>query len=99
METFHKRYQEHFHDFKFNIKKSRFAAHLLENKHSIGPINEVMEILYATSKCRFMVTAEKCYIYSETRNNNQIKVRTQSNPTPYLRPLVPMIPHRSLTDM
>jgi hypothetical protein len=72
METSHKRYQEHFHDFKFNIKKSRFAAHLLENKHSIGPINEVMEILYTTSKSRFMVTAEKFYIYSETRNNNQI---------------------------
>jgi hypothetical protein len=36
-----KRY-EHFHDFKYNKRKSSFATHLLDNNHSIAPIEEIM---------------------------------------------------------
>jgi hypothetical protein len=71
-QIFHKRYQEHFHDFKINKYKSKFAAHLLENQHSTGPTNEIMEVLYTTSKGRLMDSIEKFYIYNETRLNNQI---------------------------
>jgi hypothetical protein len=38
--SLHKRYKEHFHDFKYNVRKSSFATHLLGNNHSMGPINE-----------------------------------------------------------
>ena len=48
--TVEKRFQEYFHDFKYNIRKSNFATHLLDNNHSIGPINEMMQILYTTRK-------------------------------------------------
>jgi len=51
--SFHKRYKEHFHDFKYNIRKSSFATHLLDNNHSMGPINEIMEILHTTRKGKF----------------------------------------------
>ena len=37
--SFHKRYKEHFHDFKYNIRKSSFATHLLDNNHSMVPIH------------------------------------------------------------
>jgi len=82
--SFHKSYQEHFHDFKYNIHKSRFVTHQLESKHSIGPINEVMEIFYMTSKGRFMDTPEKYYIYI-VKHATIIKltIRTQSSPTPF----------------
>jgi hypothetical protein len=61
-----------FHDFKYNIRKSSFATHLLDNNHSIGPIYDVMDVLYTTGKGRFMNTVERFYIYRETRDNNQI---------------------------
>jgi hypothetical protein len=68
--SFHKRYKEHVHDFKYNIRKSSFATHLLDNNHSMGPIYEIMDILYTTGKCKFMDTVERFHIYSETRNTN-----------------------------
>jgi hypothetical protein len=53
-----KRYGEHFHDYKYNIRKSNFAAHLLDRKQSISPIREIMEILHTAKKGRFMDTIE-----------------------------------------
>jgi uncharacterized protein (UPF0335 family) len=70
--AFRKRYKEHFHYFKYNIKKSSFATHLLENNHSMGPTEEVMDILHTTRKGKYMDTVEKFYIYKETQENNQI---------------------------
>ena len=78
--SFHKRYKEHFHDYKHNIRKSSFATHLLDNNHSIGPINEIMEILYTTSKGSFMDTVEKFHIYRETQANNQINDKNTIKP-------------------
>jgi hypothetical protein len=45
-----KRYNEHFHDFKYNKRKSSFTKHLLDNNHSIAPIEEIMEVLQTTKK-------------------------------------------------
>jgi hypothetical protein len=64
----HVRFREHFRDFKHNNNnKSKFAMHLLDNKHSIGHISDIMEVLYTTTKGRFMDTVEKFYIYKETQ--------------------------------
>ena len=65
--SFYKRYKEHFHDYKYNIKKSSFATHLLDHNHSIGPINEIMTILYTTKKGTLMDTMEKLHIYNESK--------------------------------
>jgi ribosomal protein S8E len=35
------RYAEYFRDFKYNSNKSKFAQHLLEHKHSTGPIDMI----------------------------------------------------------
>jgi hypothetical protein len=76
---FHVRFHEHFRDFKHNNNKSKFAMHLLENKHSIGHISD-MKILYTTTKGRFMDTVEKFYIYKETHKNNQINDKNTVRP-------------------
>jgi len=70
--SFRIRFQEHYHDFKYNNNKSKFAMHLLENHHSIGHIDNIMEVLYITKKGRTMDTIKNYYIYKETKNGNQI---------------------------
>jgi len=42
-------------------------------KHSIGPIENVMDVILTTSKGKMLDRMEKFYIYKETRINNQIK--------------------------
>jgi flagellar motor switch protein FliG len=66
------RFAEHFRDYKYNSNKPKFAQHLLENKHSVGPIDEIVEILYRTNKGKLMDTVQKYHIYKETQLNNQI---------------------------
>ena len=78
--SFHKRYKEHFRDFKYNIRKFSFAIHLLDNNHSMGPINEIMRILYTTKKGNHMDTVERFHTYSETRLNNQINDKNKVKP-------------------
>jgi hypothetical protein len=78
--SFHMRFQEHFRDFKYNNYKSKFAIHLLENQHSIGHINDIMEVLYTTNKGRLMGTIEKFYIHKETHKNNQINDKNRVKP-------------------
>jgi hypothetical protein len=64
------RFQEHFRDFKYGNGKSRFAAHLLENKHSIGPMDNITETLHTMGKGRMIDTLEGFYIFQETKINN-----------------------------
>jgi hypothetical protein len=41
-----------------------FAAHLLDNNHSMGPINEIVDTVYTTEKGNFMDTVEGFPIYT-----------------------------------
>jgi hypothetical protein len=92
---FHARFQEHFRDFKYNNSKSKFATHLIENNHSIGPINDIMEILYTTTKGRLMDTIEKFHIYDETRKNNQINDKNTVRPNAIFDVIVRELPDRA----
>jgi hypothetical protein len=69
------------HDFKYGNKKSKFATHLLDNGHAIGPINNVTETLNITDKVRMMDILEMFYIFRETTLNKQIndKLKVKSN--------------------
>ena len=64
---FRKRFQEHLRDFKYGNGKSRFAQHLLDNKHVIGPMEDIMKILHIEKKGKMMNTLEDFYIYKETK--------------------------------
>jgi hypothetical protein len=76
---FHVRFQEHFRDYKYTNNKSKFAQHLLDNRHSIGNIENVMDVIH-TSKGRLLDTIKRFYIYNETRKNNQINDKCTAKP-------------------
>jgi len=50
--------------------------------HSFGPMNEIMNVIHYERKRKMLDTLEKFYIYRETKNGNQINNRltVQSNP-------------------
>jgi len=93
---FRVRFQEHFRDFKYGNGKSRLAAHLLENKHCIGPMDNIMETLHTTGKGRMMDTLERFYIFRETEINNQINDRLTIKPNIIFDTIVQKDPHRGL---
>jgi hypothetical protein len=94
---FRVRFQEHFRDYKYNNNKSKFATHLLENNHSIGPINDIMEIVHITTKGKIMDTIEKYHIYNETYHNNQINDKNTIKPNAIFEVLVRQPPERRHT--
>ena len=73
---FYARFQEHFRDFKYGNVKSKFA-HLLDNRHSIGPMENTMEVLHINKKGNMMNTQEKFHIYNVTRLDSQINDKVQ----------------------
>jgi hypothetical protein len=48
--------------FKHRDDKSRFLQDVIDNGHAVGPINDVMYILYANKKGAHMNTLEKFYV-------------------------------------
>jgi hypothetical protein len=72
---FHVRFNEHFRDDKYANNKSKFAQHPLENRHSIISMENIMDILYATSNGIMLSAMEKFYIYREAKNNSKINDR------------------------
>jgi hypothetical protein len=69
---FRTRYKEPLLSFRQNNYQSKFAQHILENKHSFGPIEDIMDILYITNKGTHMNTIEKYHIYKTTKEGKQI---------------------------
>jgi hypothetical protein len=87
-------FQEHFRDFKYRNTKSTFAQHLLENGHTIGPMEEIMETIHFTNKGKLMNTLEKFYIFHQTRLNNQIHDKSTVKPDIIFGTIVKLDPHR-----
>jgi len=81
--SFITRFQEHLRHYIYGNKRSKFAQHLWGNKHSIGPMEIIMDSIHITSKDKMINTLERFYIYRETRSNNKIndklKVKTNEN--------------------
>jgi hypothetical protein len=73
---------------------SKFAQHLLENGHSVGSMENIMDVIHTTSKRRTMATLEKFYIYRETKCNNQINDRLTVKPNVIFETVVHKDPHR-----
>jgi hypothetical protein len=90
------RFHEHFRDFKYSNKKYKFATHLLENRHSISPMESVMETLHITNKCRMIYTLEGFYIFRENKLNNQINDKLTVKPNIIFETIVRKDPHRGL---
>ena len=93
------RFQEHLRDYKYGNNRSKFAQHLLENKHGIGPMKNIMHITHVTKKGKMLDTLEKFYIYRETEANNQIndKLTVQNNAV--FKTIVYEDPYRGLRSL
>jgi hypothetical protein len=56
-----------------NIKTKIQNSHIFKkNRHSIGPIDELMELLQVIGKGNFTNDLEKVYIHREPHLNNQL---------------------------
>ena len=86
--SFRIRFSEHFRYYKYNNSKSKFAKHLVDNKHSVGPISDIMKVLYKKNKGKLMDTMEWCYIYKETYMSNQINDKNTAKPSVIFETLV-----------
>jgi hypothetical protein len=91
--SFKTRFHEHFRDFKFRNRKSSFAQHLLDNGHSIGPIEDIMETIHITKKGQLMDSMERVYIYREGQIENQINDRLTVKPNIIFDVIVRNDPH------
>jgi hypothetical protein len=85
-------------DFKHGISKSSFAHHLLDNGHSIGPTENIMETIHVTNKDQMMDTLEKFYIFRETKLNNPINDKLRVKPNIIFDVIVRNDPHRGIPD-
>jgi hypothetical protein len=89
-------FEEHFREFKYCNRKSRFATHLLEKKHYISPVGNIMETLHTTGKGRMVDTLERFYIFRESKINNQINDRLTIKPNIIFETIVQKDPQRGL---
>ena len=76
--SFKTRFREQLRDFKNGYGKSRFAQHLLDNRHAIGPMNDIMDTLYFTNKGRLMDGVESFFIFRKNQAGQSIKRQTYS---------------------
>jgi hypothetical protein len=60
------RFNEHYRDYKYANNKSKFVQHVLNEGHSFGPMDEIMDSLYTAKKGGMLDTLEKFYIFRET---------------------------------
>ena len=66
------RFREHYNDYKYGQNKSKFVQHVIDEDHSFGPMNEIMEVSHVAKKRKMLDTLEKFYIYRETKHGNPI---------------------------
>jgi hypothetical protein len=80
---FYTRCEVHFRNYKHGNGISKFVQHLLDNKHSIGTMEDIMEILHVTKKGVIMNTLVKFHIYNEIKLDSKIndKCMIKSNVT------------------
>jgi hypothetical protein len=73
-------FQEYFR-YKYANTKSKFAQHLVDNMHSIGPMENIIDSIPTTNKGNMLNTIEKFYIYKEARINNKINGKCAVQPS------------------
>jgi len=76
------RFREHQHDYKYMCRKSKFAQHLLEEGHTFGPLESIMDVVQYARKGKMMDALERFHIYELTQRSTQIndKLTVQNNP-------------------
>jgi hypothetical protein len=95
---FKTRYRDHFRDFKHGNRNSSVAQHLLDNGHSIGPIEDIMETIHVTNKGQMMEPLEKFQIFRETQLDNHINDKLTVKPNIIFDVIISNDPHRGIPN-
>jgi len=69
---FSTRYKEHMPAWCNHSTTSKFAQNLIEEAHSFGPMNQIMEIVHYHKKGAHLNTVEKFHIHTESVKNNHL---------------------------
>jgi hypothetical protein len=69
---FSTRYKEHMTAWRNHSTTSSFARLLIEEAHSFGPMNKIMEIVHCHKKGAHLNTVEKFHIHTESTKNNHL---------------------------
>jgi hypothetical protein len=64
------RYKEHNTAFHNNNNKSRFVKHPIEEAHSFGPMNSIINVVHCHRKGAHLHTIERFHIHAESAANN-----------------------------
>ena len=91
------RFQEHLWDYKYNYNRSKFAQHLI-NKHAIGKMEDIMEVVHITRKGKMMETLEGFHIYKVTKAGNQINDRLTVKENAIFETVIQEDPYRGRAD-
>jgi len=91
--SFTTRFREHFRDIKHENRKFSFAHHLLDNGHSIGPIEDIMETIHVINKGKMMDILENVHIFRETKLSNQINDKLTVKPNIIFDVIIRNDPH------
>jgi hypothetical protein len=79
------RFKEHKYAFETNSHKSNYAKHTFEQSHSLGSIEENMQVLQHQHKGSHLNTIEKFYVYAEFTKNNHLNDEHTISPTEFFR--------------
>jgi hypothetical protein len=82
---FHVWYKDHALEFRQGTNRSNYVKYLLDNRHTLRPIDECVEILHTTVKGPMLNTLEKVYIYRETVADIQLNDKNTVAPKAILR--------------
>jgi len=88
------RFQENLQDFKYKSNKSKFAQRLIDNKHAIGPMEDIMEVVHVTKKGKLMGTLECFHIYKETKAGNLINDRLKAKENAMFETIIQKDPYK-----
>jgi len=84
-------------DFKYNNSRSKFAQHLMDNKHAIRNIEDIMEVIHMTKKGKNLDTLEGFHIYKEIKAGNQINDKLTVRENAVFETIVQEDPYRGST--
>ena len=91
------RFQDHLRDLKYNNNRSKFAQHLIDNKHAIEKMEDIMEVVHVTKKGKMMDTLKDFHIYKETKAGNQINDRLTVRENAIFETITQEYPYRRRT--
>jgi hypothetical protein len=94
--SFHTRYKEHKGDFDNNNHKSLFAKHLLEEGHSLQPMDSCMKVLEYQRKGQKLNTLEQYHIYSLTKTEQPLNEQYTDTQNPIFESILKVYPTTSL---